>query len=534
MIFSAQFHSRKFLPILFLIVLGVTIYSNSLQGDFCSDDYNFVLNNTAIENIGDFKGIWRAFTTRFVLGLSFAFNYWISGYHTLSYHVFNVFVHILAAILVYFFVNLTLQTPALKDFFTSSQTRLIPFFASLIFISHPIQTQGVAYITQRAVALASVFYLSTFICYIKGRLGGRGGWFFAAFLMMLVGAFTKEMMITLPFLLTIYEFYFFQKEESWQKRILRLAPFFLIVPLIGFALLIERSGSIFELKGQLEGGGFDWNYFFTEVNVLRTYLRLLVFPFNQQHDYHYPIVSGFWQWPTVLSALLIISLALFAVWQFKKSRLLSFAVVWFFGTMSLEVIHPCFIKKGIIYEHWLYLAMVGFTIFASVCILKLERQKAQVVFLLLIALFSVLTYQRNKVWRNPITLWTDNLKKSPKNPTAYFALGVAYGQQGDHAKEILYYGKTLQLDPTYYQAFNNTAVAYLRLGNIDNAVRFCQRALAIRPNHPEALATLGACYLLQGNRGDAKHLLHRAIEEYDRHGQIYKSRHAQNILRWIP
>src|SRR3989338_7425511 len=103
----------KILWISTILGLGVISYSTSLNGEFFSDDYKVIVNNPAVKDITDIKEIWRSFNTRFLPGLSFAFNYSLGQLNPWGYHLFNLICHILVSFLVYQFVYLTFQTPAL-------------------------------------------------------------------------------------------------------------------------------------------------------------------------------------------------------------------------------------------------------------------------------------------------------------------------------------------------------------------------------------------------------------------------------------
>ena len=310
----------KILWISTILGLGVISYSTSLNGEFFSDDYKVIVNNPAVKDITDIKEIWRSFNTRFLPGLSFAFNYSLGQLNPWGYHLFNLGCHILVSFPVYQFVYLTFQTPALINTFLNPHASLVAFYSSLIFLCHPIQTQAVSFITQRFVPMAAFFYLSTLILYIKARLTGENIFFILAFIVMVAGMFTKEWMITLPLMLIVYEFYFFGhwKYNGFKRLILGLA-FSLAILVLPLAILLSPSGTMLNLKGQLSHASFEWAYFLTEINVLRTYLRLLFFPINLNHGYMYPLSKGILEFSTLASLAWLLAIFGVAVFQFKKT-----------------------------------------------------------------------------------------------------------------------------------------------------------------------------------------------------------------------
>ncbi|MBI5970560.1 MAG: hypothetical protein HY884_05345 [Deltaproteobacteria bacterium] len=200
-----------------------------------------------LANFLDFHG------TRYITFLSFALNYAAGGFNTFGYHLTNVVIHILNSIMVYFLITLIFQTPAMKPAGYGVLTPRIEYVAlavSLVFISHPIQTQAVSYIVQRFASLATFFYLLSVLTYVKARLiytsrntaEGQSKSFLLPYAVSIVSAAlamkTKEISFTLPFIIALCEFVFFSAGEKLSVRFLFLSPFLLtllIIPLVSQA-----------------------------------------------------------------------------------------------------------------------------------------------------------------------------------------------------------------------------------------------------------------------------------------------------------
>jgi len=501
--------------IILIIFIGLVIYSNSFRGEFVSDDAHQIWNNAAIRNFRNIEDIWRAFNTRFIAGLSFAINYEISKLETWSYHVFNTIIHIINSILVYFLVRQIFSSPYFRNKAIGFDIRSFAFFSSLIFLCHPVQTQAVAYISQRFMSLASMFYLLTLVFYVQARLSGKLIYRFSAFVFMILGAFTKEMIITVPLMLSLFEIFFLNfTGEKIKDKIKKLAPFFLVFIILPLIFLQDSSQSVWGLKGQIISRTFNWNYFFTEINVLRTYLRLMFLPVNLNHDYSYPIAQGFWNIPTVFSSVLLVSLFASAIFLYKRNRLFSFCVLWFFIATSVEVCVVSFVNKGVIYEHWIYLAMAAFSILIGQVIYQVcKDKKARIaVFLLVLAILSVMTYQRNKVWQTHIGFWQDVLKKSPYSAGAYNNLGSAYFSQNNIQEAKRYLAVSILLDPTDLFAYNNLGLIELAQGSIDEAMKYFYLALEMDAGFGVTYNNLGVALLRKGDADQAKESFLRALE----------------------
>ena len=346
--------------------LGIIVYSNTLNSPFYLDDLNFIVKNPYINNFQNLFNIWRCYPCRFVTFLSIALSYHFNGLNVLGYHLFNITIHLASAILVWWLVLLTLRTPVMKDDKITKHANLIAFFAGLIFVSHPVQTEAVTYIWQRAASMAALFYLASLCFYIKSRLLVLTGehkacsYYILSLIMAVLAMFSKENSITLPLIILLYEFSFFEfKKIPHSKYFL---PFLLTLFIIPSMMLLSKMEQFQEFKILA-----DWkenpplHYFLTQFRVIVTYIRLLFLPFNQNFDYDYHISTSFFEWPTLISFLFLTSILFGAKQLFVKYRLIAFSIFWFFLTLSVE--SSFFPLSKVIYEHRLYLPLVGYSIF---------------------------------------------------------------------------------------------------------------------------------------------------------------------------
>ena len=158
----------KLFSVILILSLGVIVYSNGYHCSFHFDDNIFIINNFVIKDIRDFHAIWASYPCRFVTFLSLAFNYHFNGTDVFAYHLFNLLVHLISAILVWWLALLTLSTPAMKDTFNGKAVNkitqdadLIALFAGLVFVSHPVQTEAVTYICRGTLRWQRCFYLAS-------------------------------------------------------------------------------------------------------------------------------------------------------------------------------------------------------------------------------------------------------------------------------------------------------------------------------------------------------------------------------------
>ncbi|MDP3919342.1 MAG: tetratricopeptide repeat protein [Candidatus Omnitrophota bacterium] len=478
---DAVFANRKSVLLICagIVCLGVIIYANTFQSSFHLDDFRRITRNTAVHDFSDSSAIWEAHKQRFFTYWTFALNHHFHGDDVLGYHLANTGIHIAAALAVFFLVCLLYRTPAMKERFSEDEGKLLALFSALIFLCHPLQTQAVTYVIQRLASLSGLCYLIVVLFYLRGRLTGEWWNFAVALAAGILAVFSKESTYTLPFAIILCEVFFF-KGGSYSKRTALAALLFIPVIVVYFAAFHDRfaSGGIAaatSLGEALPRG----QYLLTQINVLRTYIRLLFVPLGQSVDYDYPSTTSLANVPTLFSLAFLLGWAAAAVIVYRKHRILSFGIAWFFLALSVESsVIPI---EDIIFEHRLYLPLFGFALaipYGAGLILK-RRQDLVVLLSIIVALLALLTFARNRVWKDEISLWKDTTQKSPGNARAFMNLGNAYMQRKMFDKAIPVTARAVELDPDDIYARINHGMAYEMMGRLDEALAVYQGARAV-------------------------------------------------------
>lgn len=511
-----------------ITLLTFLIYSNSFSSSFHFDDKRNIINNSGIRTLSDFYNF--SFSgTRYIGVLSFSLNYYFGGLNVFGYHLVNTIIHILNGILIWWFVTLTFRTPVMgRGAVNLGLNSLIALLSSLIFVSHPVQTQAVTYIVQRFASLATLFYLLSLVLFIKGKLSSGTKYRLVFYLFSLISAIlamkTKEISFTLPFVILLYEFYFFR--ERLLKRAYLLIPFLLPLLIIPMTL-IGKSTPLGDIAGKLRTVSQETDiisrgdYLLTQFRVIVTYIRLLFFPINQSLDYDYPLFHSFLTPGVFLSFLFLLFLFGLGIYLFVRFRiegngyalLVSFGIFWFFITLSVESsIIPI---RDVIFEHRLYLPSVGAVVaFSSTVMYAVEQGKRRmprgyslltscISILCLVVPLSIAAYQRNLVWKDDITLWEDVVRKSPLNARGYNNLGAAYKKEGRIEDAIAKYKTAIMLYPDYAGALYNLGVAYDKMGRTNEAIEKYKTALRLDPDISDAHYNLGLAYARQARTNEA-------------------------------
>ncbi len=493
---------------LIVIALGTLVYSNTFQNSFHLDDFPSITNNFSIRHLDDWGEVWAFWPSRFITYLSIALNYHFSRLNVFSYHLFNLMVHLGSALLVRQLVLLTFLTPGMKNERNATRAGVVALFAALLFVAHPIQTQAVTYIIQRAALLATFFYLAALIFYIRSRLAeGRGEQkisrhylYCASLISAIFAMFSKETAISLPFMILLYEFSFLKNEGPlpWKK----IAPFLALLCLIPLVMMLSHSVDIGQLKRSVEPGPgiSSKDYLLTQIRVVTTYLRLLFVPIHQNVDHDYPLVRSLGSFPVLASLSLLASILLIASKLFTRYRLISFSILWFFITLMPESsILPI---KDLIFEHRLYLPMGGFSIFIALSFFSFFRNRKKIAIVLLVAVvmsYSFLTYRRNFVWKDEKTLWGDAVRRSPHKARPYNNRGYASAMAGEYDRAASDYQDAIKIDPSYEEAYNNLGLTFYMKHDYENALLYYDKTIQISPENADAYNNRG---LVHQNRGD--------------------------------
>ncbi len=531
-----------------LIITGCAfvIYSNIYNCPFVFDGAHEIEKNRKIRNLDNYLSYSELIKPRAIVYLTFGLNYAFSKLEPFGYHFVNIVIHAINGFMVYFLTLMILkltysqskdpsrQPAGSRIGATSIQPAMYPIslFTALIFTAHPLQVQAVTYTVQRCASMAAMFYLGSLFFYLKARVsqksGSRGGaplisvYFVLAAVFGILAFLSKANAASLPGVIVLSEYLFVdQRWRTWKKTL----PWFIVVFILWFFFLSYISGvfsggirdiDLLEdvsshMRETSEVG--RWVYLCTQFNVIIHYIRLLVFPVGQSVDPMYPFVRGFFHGYTPLAFLFLVGLIVFGVWNIRRQRIISFCILWFFITLSVESsILPI---RDAMFEHRLYLPMYGYAFALSYMgfnLLSKRRVTAIIIFTAIVVALSVTTYFRNKVWENKMTLWSDALAKNPTNFRAYLGLGVPFMEKGMYDKAIRHYSKAMKINPVWALPYYNMGVLKESKGKYHEAMKYYSEAVRLRPTYAEAHSNLGTIFLHMGDLDAAQEHYQAAIQ----------------------
>ncbi|MFP4040158.1 MAG: tetratricopeptide repeat protein [Desulfosudaceae bacterium] len=521
------------LSLLFLFSVAVLLYAGSRNSPFVFDDTNNIAENPHIrlteisrQSLADVlksRSINRPFAN-----LTFAFNYYFHQYDTAGYRAVNLVIHVFTAFLVYLLARLTYAL-------IRKETSFVPFLAALLWLAHPLHTQSVTYIVQRMNSLAAMFYLLTLVCYIKARLisSSEVSHPIRPVFPLMIGTISaglsfasKEIAATLPVILFLYEWYFFQGlDRAWLKQKIKWIAVAAAL-LTAAALIYLGSEPLQRIMAGYEKQAFTpAQRLLTEPAVIIYYLSLLLWPHpaRQILYYDFPLSTGLWSPPiTSLALMALATLIVLAIYTARRDRLISFAVIWFLGTLVIE---SSFIGLALIFEHRTYLPSVFPLIALTGLYFRIRRfnKSALVIICVIISLAGLGTYTRNKIWQSDLLLWKDVVKKSPHQALPYNGLGLAHQNKGDYEAAVRYFKTAISKGLREGRVYNNLGLAYKDMGKYDTAIKYFKTAISKDPTCGQAYSALGYILSGKGQLEEATRMMRTALKHEPDNSQAHNN-----------
>ncbi len=506
------------LALALIALVALAAYRNSFAAPFILDDQPGIVRNPDVQHLWP---IWDVLfpssaTTlggRPVVSLTLALNLALGGTDVWGYHALNLAIHILAAWALLGVVRRTLLLPRLRELFGPAATPLA-LVVALLWMIHPLQTEAVTCVIQRAEALMGLFYLLTLYCVIRGATSRWSSlWYVAATVACLLGMATKEVMATAPVIVLLYDRTFLAGSfrEAWRRRYglyLALAATWGVV-----AALLFSTGFHGDTTGLAAQDFTWWSYLLTQTGVITHYLRLALWPSGLCLDYGWPAAQTASE--IVAPAILMAGLLGLTVWALVKRPAWGFLGAWFFVILAPT---SSFVPiQDAACEHRMYLPLAalvtgavlgGWTVGqwlvfrGTIRWSELPVIGGSLAMLATLAL-GILTFERNAVYQSDLSIWEDTAAKAPGNERAHNCLGMALGELGQTDDAMVHYRQALEINPDYADAHNNLADALAKLEQLDEALVHYQRALELNPDRAETHNNLGVALAHRGRIDEA-------------------------------
>jgi len=484
-----------------LLLCGAAAYANSFRVPFLFDDPPSTVDNPTLRQWATIfwppHGQGITVEGRPILNASLALDWAVSGPAVWSYHLLNLLIHLGSALLLFALIARTLPL-------------LAAFAAALLWTVHPLQTESVTYIVQRAESLVTLFLLLTLYAFVRadeagaqGRTTARRAWAFLAIAACWLGMGSKEIMYCAPLLVVLYDRTFLSGTFGAALRRHGKVHAALWCSLLFLALLLYASGSRGGTVGFHAGVGV-WPYLQSQCHSLVHYLRLSFWPSPLIFDYGTQWFSGWAVVPDCLLLLLLLGLTLAGLPRGRWPRAAFLGAAFFLILAPTSSIVPG--NRQTSAEHRMYLPLACVIVLAVAGIVRAagRRERGAALALCLLAVpLGAATVRRNRDYRSAEALYRDVEAKLPSNAFVHYNLGKLLDESGRPAAGVAEYQQAIAGDPRLVLAYFNLGNAWVELGRPRDAEAAFRGALDLSPNYPQARYNLGNVLLQQGRKAEA-------------------------------
>ncbi len=518
------------LNIILIIAATAIVYANSLKNSFIWDDSIVITDNDFIKSWKNFPRIFNpSYLTRFsdlgnlgtgdigsgeasyrpVVTISYFLDYHLWKLNPFGFHLHNLLLHIANALLLYSFIDLI------------GKNKHLSLLTSLLFALHPVNSEAVNLISFREDLLVCLFYLSSFILFIKlsACTGKRKILLYSAsIILFLLALFSKEMAVTLPILLILYDYII--KKDPGKKILTGLSGRYLgyIIGLLFYAII--RFHVMATSDKPLIAYQMDNLYIklLTMAGVFANYIQWLLLPINIHPtlpDAPSLISHSLLEPLTFAGIILIICLFAAALKLKDRKPLFSYAIFWFFIAL-LPVANIFFPVTNYMAGRYLYLPGMAFYFLLAGLLFELPDLKAANItpltlrtarkntIIILLIFYAMFTAIKNLTWKNNIVFWSEMVEKYPQNALAHSTLGNSFRKSGFLNSAINEYKTALNLDPGYAMDYNSLGSCFYEKGMFPEALNEFKKALKLNPDLSITYNNIG---ILLGDSGLYKEAL---------------------------
>jgi len=486
-------------------VLACLAYLNALDNPFVYDDHDTVLANRSLVDLSNLRFILVYTPFRPLVNASYALDRWIWDYRPFGYHLTSVALHALTVVLLYVWMRRILD-----DTTPGADATLPAFAGAALFAVHPIQTEAVGYVSGRSEVLSAVWFMTALLV---GRSAVTSGRRVSAVLGVVAGVLalaSKETALALPVVFLAYDWLLRPGTDEGRRRRLWLVA----VPLL--VLAAAAGGYRFlAMNGPSNGVMTAVLNAMTQSIVIWRYVGLIVWPFGQSimHSVHRVThLADPFAWIAIAALLLTCVIG----FRLRRSDPVSaLGIAWFLAVLApSSSFLP--LREGMA-EHRAYLASAGlFVVISSIVrrrtiAMKAPQYSIRLAVGVAVSILCVLTVMRNRVWSDPITLWSAATLHAEGMWEPRYALADSLREAGQCAAAVPEYRKVVALRPAHRDGHTNLGICLAETGHLDEAEREFRRALEIDPSYARGYTNLGALALMAGDATRARDFYREAI-----------------------
>ncbi|OQX10680.1 MAG: hypothetical protein BWK80_45510 [Desulfobacteraceae bacterium IS3] len=512
-----NFQYRNILIAFILALVTLAVYWQMRHYEFVNyDDGSYIYDNPHVmkglssESIvwafaATHSGNWHPLTWLShiadveIFGISFSAG---AGFH----HLTNVMFHIANTVLL-FFILLRMT----GDVWKSS-------FVAALFALHPLHVESVAWVSERKDVLSTFFAFLTLGSYAQYVKLKSRQWYLAALLFFILGLMSKPMLVTLPFVLILLDYWPLERKSRFGST--ELAEVSLFSEKLPFFIFSALSSVVTFFVQKSAGAVGSLNVFSLNArigNALISYISYIGKMFCPTHlAVFYPHPGVISAWKIAEAGILLIFISLLAISSRKRYPYILIGWLWYVGTL-VPVIGLVQVGSQAMADRYTYIPMIGLFIIIAHGIpdmLPAWRYRKAALALAATAIIFVLmimSYRQAGYWQNSFTLFEHALEVTSGNYAAHRFVGDAMRRKGKNDEAVRHYREALRLSPNYAHAHNNLGILLAGQGKTAEAVQHLSHALRADPKYAQAYYNMGLVLDEQGNLAEAVRYYSQAL-----------------------
>jgi len=452
------------LCLLAVCLATLAVYSVSFPGEFHYDDYPLILDNPRVN--GDtfpLSLFIDQYGGRPLTMLTFFINHRTAADVVWSYQAINLLLHLFASCLFFIVARRLFSSVSGTVADTGSGRELAALFAALVFALHPLQTQAVNYVWSRSVILMTCFGLLALL------IIRRAGWLALIFFQLAIWSRAEALILAVPLVAL--------RPRAWKW----------VVPasLVNLALFV-RSVSVYSPREVAWNHSNALSYWLAQPYVYCKYLLLMLWPRGLTIDHDLKVSA----WSAAAGAVALLVLVAILVLMRRRLPESAIGLAWLGLALLPSAVIP---NTDLLNESRAYPAMIGFALAVAGMWLALNRPvpfrrrwPAMLVAAVLLAGLVAGTWERNRIWRTEVGLWTDAAAKAPGKGRVHYNLGSALARQGDVQRARAHFTRARDLDPADDYSHAALGYCYEQAQELPSALRCYRKAISLNPDNDYA------------------------------------------------
>ena len=477
-----------------LIALTWLVFGQTLSHQFINyDDQTYVYENPIVRQGLSLRGIVWAFTHTVshnwhpITIISHMIDCQLFGLKPGGHHFTNVTLH--AATTVLLFLFLAEATGALWP----------SAFVAAVFAIHPLRAESVAWVAERKDVLSGLFFMLTLAAYLRYVRRSSPARYLIVALFFTAGLMCKSMLVSIPFVLLLLDYWPLRRGESWHRLVVEKIPLFAIAAIGSLITFLSQRGAIrpsdeFSLPMRISNAA---------VTIVH-YLWEMVWPVRLAPFYPYP-KDGIAGWELIMSIFLLAAITCLALARRHRGYLFT-GWLWYV-VMLLPVLGIVQVGLQAHADRYTYLPQIGLYVLITWFLVDLtaswprRREILGLAAIMAIALLSWRAWHQVSFWRDSESLWTHTIAVTGENGLAETSLSDALIKSGRIEEAIPHGQEAIRIQPGSPDAHNNLGIALSRQGRLSEAVAHLQTTAALNPDRPKVHFNL-ATILLQDRQVD--------------------------------